>query len=160
MFLDKLQERNNNLIDAAIKMHQKGLIIPDSYVIDVDTLIENARFMLKEANKKNIKLLFMLKQLGRNPYIAKKLVELGYEGAVVVDFNEARIMMDNNIPIGNVGNLVQTPNAMIDKLVEYGVGVMTVFSMEKLEKINQSAEKLNKVQNIIINLPLFIIFPP
>nr|WP_276939778.1 alanine racemase [Helcococcus sueciensis] len=152
MFLDKLQERNNNLIDAAIKMHQKGLIIPDSYVIDVDTLIENARFMLKEANKKNIKLLFMLKQLGRNPYIAKKLVELGYEGAVVVDFNEARIMMDNNIPIGNVGNLVQTPNAMIDKLVEYGVGVMTVFSMEKLEKINQSAEKLNKVQNIIIKV--------
>lgn len=152
MFLDKLQERNNNLIDAAIKMHQKGLIIPDSYVIDVDTLIENARFMLKEANKKNIKLLFMLKQLGRNPYIAKKLVELGYEGAVVVDFNEARIMMDNNIPIGNVGNLVQTPNAMIDKLVEYGVGVMTVFSMEKLEKINESAKRLNKVQNVIIKV--------
>lgn len=152
MFLNKLKERNNNLIDTAIKMHQQGLIMPDTYVIDVDTLIKNAKLMLDQANKKNVKLLFMLKQLGRNPYIAKKLIELGYEGAVVVDFNEAKVMMDNNIPIGNVGNLVQTPNAMLEELIEYDVGVMTVFSMEKLEKINSSAKKLNRVQNVIIKV--------
>lgn len=152
MFLNKLQEKNNRLIETAIKLHQKGEILPDSYVVDLETLLENARKILAAANKKDVKLLFMLKQLGRNPYIAKKLMELGYEGAVVVDFNEAKVMMDNNIPIGNVGNLVQTPDAMLEELIGYGVGVITVFSMEKLIKINNAAEKLNTNQNIIVKV--------
>lgn len=64
--------------------------MPDSYLIDMDVLIDNAKKILEAAKVRNIRLYFMLKQLGRNPYIAKKLVELGYEGAVVVDFKEAR----------------------------------------------------------------------
>ncbi len=79
-------------------MHQSGLIQPDSYVIDVDTFLENAALMLKEAKKMGIRLFFMLKQVGRNPYLAGKLIELGFEGAVVVDYKEARIMMDHGIP--------------------------------------------------------------
>lgn len=152
MFLKKLEERNKNLINATIEMHQNGEIMPDSYIIDLNTLLDNAKKMLYVAKEKNVKLLFMLKQLGRNPYIAKKLVELGYEGAVVVDFNEAKVMMDNNIPIGNVGNLVQVPNAMLEKIIDYGVGVITIFSMEKLERINYYANKLNKKQNVIIKV--------
>ena len=152
MFLKKLEEKNKSFIDVAIKLHQEGEILPDSYVIDITTLLENAKKMLEVANKKNIKLLFMLKQLGRNPYIAQKLVELGYEGAVVVDFNEAKVMMKNDIPIGNVGNLVQTPKALIKELVDYGVGVFTVFSMEKLESINEASKSLNKIQNVIVKV--------
>lgn len=152
MFLNKLKERNEKLIDTAIKLHQNGDILPDSYVIDLNILIENAKKMLSVANEKGVKLLFMLKQLGRNPYIAKKLVEIGYEGAVVVDFNEAKIMMNNNIPIGNVGNLVQIPKAMIRELIEYGVGVITVFSIEKLEQINSIAKSLGITQNVIIKV--------
>lgn len=55
--------------------------MPDSYLIDMDVLIDNAKKILEAAKVRNIRLYFMLKQLGRNPYIAKKLVELGYEGA-------------------------------------------------------------------------------
>lgn len=152
MFIKKLEEKNKNFINAAINLHQEGKILPDSYVIDTTTLLENAKKMIEVANKKNVKLLFMLKQLGRNPYIAQKLVELGYEGAVVVDFNEAKVMMKNNIPIGNVGNLVQTPKTLIKELVDYGVGVFTVFSMEKLESINEASKSLNKIQNVIIKV--------
>lgn len=152
MFLEKTIKRNKILIDKAIEFHRDKKILPDSYVIDLDTLLDNAKKMLDLAREKNIKLLFMLKQLGRNPYIAKKLVELGYEGAVVVDFNEARVMMDNDIPIGNVGNLVQIPEAMIDEIVGYAPGVITVFSLEKLKSIDRSAKKFDRVQNVILRV--------
>ncbi|MFM1541471.1 alanine racemase [Helcococcus ovis] len=152
MFLDKVKSRNKRLIDIAVKMHQKGEIMPDSYIIDIDTLLSNAKKMLEVAKQNNVRLLFMLKQLGRNPYIAKKLVDLGYEGAVVVDYNEAKIMMRNNIPIGNIGNLVQIPQKMIGEIIDYGVDVITVFSIEKLTLINEIAKTKNKVQKIIIKV--------
>ena len=152
MFLEKTVKRNKTLIDEAIRLHGENRILPDTYVVDLDTLLDNAKKMLDLAKEKNIKLLFMLKQLGRNPYIAKKLVELGYEGAVVVDFNEAKVMMDNKIPIGNVGNLVQIPEAMVEEIVEYGVGVITVFSIDKLKTINRAAKKAGKVQRVILRV--------
>lgn len=152
MFLNKTYEQNKKLIEASIDLHQKGLILPDSYVIDIDTLIINAKSILKTAKSKNVRLYFMLKQLGRNPYVAKKLIDLGYDGAVVVDFKEAMVMMDNNIPIGNIGNLVQIPNSMLDKVINYGVEHITVFSYPKLKMINDIAKKNNKKQKVIIRV--------
>lgn len=152
MFLNKTTERNSALIETAFHMHQSGEIEPDSYVIDVDTLLKNAKMILDEADSKNIKLYFMLKQFGRNPYIAKELVRLGYSGAVVVDFREASLMMEHNIPIGNVGHLVQVPENMIDQIVAYNPEVMTVYSMEKLEHINAAAKKLGKQQKLLIRV--------
>ena len=106
MFLKKLQKENSKLVEAAIQLHQDGLIFPDTYLLDVDMILENAKLILEEANKHGIQLYFMLKQIGRNPKLAKMLVDIGYESAVVVDFYEAKKMMEHNIPLGNVGNLV------------------------------------------------------
>lgn len=152
MFLKKTYEKNRDLIEASIKMHQRGDVLPDSYIVDIDTLIENAKIMLAEAKKKHVKLYFMLKQLGRNPYIAKKLVDIGFEGAVVVDFKEAMIMMENDIPIGNIGNLVQIPSSLIRKVLNYGVDYITIFSYEKLEEINEMAKELNLIQKVIVRV--------
>lgn len=152
MFLDLTYSRNKKLIDFSISKHQKGEIFPDSYIIDVDTLLDNARKMLEKANITKTKLFFMLKQIGRNPYIAKKLVELGFDGAVVVDFKEAQIMMENNIPISNIGNLVQIPNSLIRDVLEYGVKYITIFSLEKAKKINDIAKELGIVQKVILRV--------
>ena len=94
----------------------------------------------------------MLKQLGRNPYIAKKLVELGYDGAVVVDFKEAQVMMKHDIPISNVGHLVQPPKAMLQALVNYHCTYFTVFSLEKIKDINECAKKAGIVQKLLIKV--------
>ena len=51
----------------------------------------------------------MTKQFGRNPYVAQKIHDAGIEKAVVVDFKEALIMMEQGLPLGNVGHLVQIP---------------------------------------------------
>lgn len=152
MFLKKTVEGNPELIRAAFELHQRGLISPDSYVIDMDQLTENARHIWKKADEDGIRLFFMLKQLGRNPFIAKELVSIGYPGAVAVDFKEADLMMKHQIPLGNVGHLVQIPEHMIQKVVEYGAEVITVYSQEKAVSIDRAAKNCNKVQKILLRV--------
>lgn len=152
MFLNKVMNENRALLETVFSLHQKGIIAPDSYVVDVDQFINNAKAILTVAQRDNIKLFFMLKQLGRNPILAKELVKLGYESAVVVDYKEADIMMKNHIPLGNVGHLVQIPQAQIEKIVEYGTEVITVYSLDKIKKIHEAAKKLNKIQGIMIRV--------
>ena len=139
-------------MQAAFELHTKGRLLPDSYIIDVDAFCANAAAILAEARRHNFQLYFMLKQLGRNPYLAQKLVEMGYPGAVAVDFKEAQTMMEHRIPLGNVGHLVQIPEAMLEKVVAYGADVITVYSKEKMASIEKTAEKLGKKQGILIRV--------
>lgn len=152
MFLKQTLNLNPKLIDYASKAHQKGEILPDSYVLDMDSIVENAERILDKANLLDIELYFMLKQVGRNPYIAKKLIDIGYKSAVVVDFNEALVMMEHNIPIGNVGHLVQIPKHLLKKILSYGVEYVTVFSVDIIDAINTIAKELNIVQKIMIRV--------
>lgn len=152
MFLTKTINRNSLLIKEAFALHQSGTILPDTYLVDMDTLISNAERMLSESKKYDIRLYFMLKQLGRNPYIAKKLIELGYQGVVCVDFKEALLMMEAGIPIGNVGHLVQIPDALMDQFVAYRPELITVYSYEKVKKIDHSCGKQGLIQDILIRV--------
>lgn len=150
MFMESVKNRNFSLVKTALDFHQNGLIFPDSYILDVDTIIDNAKKILKEANKNEIKLYAMTKQIGRIPYLARKIVDLGYSGIVAVDYKEAKIMMDNNIKLGHVGHLVQIPSNMLENIIKKGVEIITVYSLEKVIEINKIAERLNKIQNIMI----------
>lgn len=152
MFVENLLKRNPDLINQVYKFHRENKIDPDTFVIDLDTFLINAKKLKENADKKNIRLFFMLKQLGRNPYLARKLVDIGYDGAVVVDFREAQIMMKNNIPICNAGHLVQIPNGFLKKLMSYGAEFITVYSLEKLELINTIARELGIVQKIMVRV--------
>lgn len=152
MFVEKTLNENRNLVATSIDFHQQGLIEPDSYVIDVDQFLENAKMILDEANKNEMILYFMLKQVGRNPYLAKELIKLGYQGAVVVDFKEAQVMMKHQIPLGNVGHLVQVPQAQLKRIIDYGCEVMTVYSIEKIRSIEQACAELHKHQDILIRV--------
>lgn len=152
MFLDIMLKQHPKLIETGFQMQQSGVIQPDSYLIDMDMLKENARKILTEAKKQQIDLYFMLKQVGRNPIIAKELIDLGYRGAVVVDFREAQVMMKHHIPIANVGHLVQTPKHLLADLVAYGCEYFTVFSIDKIKEINACAKQVNKVQKIMLKV--------
>jgi predicted amino acid racemase len=152
VFLDLTLRRNPKLIETAFHLHQKGLIEPDTYVLDLDNIINNAKLIKEEADKYKVKLYFMTKQFGRNPYIAAELMKLGYEGAVTVDFREADILYDNNIKIGNVGHLVQIPSRMIEKMLLRNPEVITVYSVEKAIEVSAAAQKLGRVQNIMLKI--------
>ncbi len=152
MFLKKIVETNRSFVDTCFKMHQSGEILPDSYVIDMEALRENAKKIYEQAKSQNIDVYFMLKQIGRNPIIAKELVEIGYKGAVVVDFKEAAVMMRHNIPIANIGHLVQTPKAMLQKIVDYGCQYYTVFTVEKIRDLNECAKKSGKKISLLLKV--------
>jgi len=152
MFLKNTIRRNPELIDTVFELHQNNELTPDSFVVDMDQLLENAKMILDQANENQIELYFMLKQLGRNPVIAKKLMDLGYAGAVVVDFKEAKVMMRHRIPIRNVGHLVQVPKGMMQEIIAYGSEFITVYSLEKIAEINTGAKQCGKVQKIMLRV--------
>lgn len=152
MFLHSLQAGNPRLLDAAMQLHQSGELPPDSYAVDVEQFCANAAAILRAANDMGIRLYFMLKQLGRNPVLAQRLIDLGYAGAVTVDFKEAQVMMRHHIPLGNVGHLVQLPQAMLRSVIAYGAEVITVYSLEKARAIDRAAAGLGKVQDILIRV--------
>ncbi|MGX6962355.1 YhfX family PLP-dependent enzyme [Vagococcus xieshaowenii] len=152
MFLELTKRRNPKLIEAASQLHKQGLILPDTYVLDLDMITHNAKVMKEKADKYKLELFYMTKQFGRNPLVSRKIVEAGISHAVVVDFKEALIMMEHNLPIGNVGHLVQVPKNMLERIIAYGPKFITVFSNEMLNNINTVAQKLNKVQQVLIKV--------
>ena len=150
--MNKLQKDNPRLIEAICHLHQSGQLLPDSYVMDLEQFRLNAAAVKKAADERGIRLYFMLKQLGRNPVLARELTDMGYEGAVVVDFKEAQVMMRHHIPISNVGHLVQTPEGLLEKVVAYGPEVVTVFTEEKARSIDRAAKKTGKIQKILVRV--------
>ena len=152
MFVKRLQKDNPKFIDAMVRLQQAGKLLPDSYAVDMERFRANGRAIADSAKAKGIKLYFMLKQIGRNPVLAQELVKLGYDGAVVVDFKEAQVMMRHNIPIGNVGHLVQIPEGMVKEIVAYGPEVITVYTADKVRSISRAASGLGKEQKLLIRV--------
>ena len=152
MFLNKLVTDNPGLVDAAVRLHQRGQLLPDSYVVDLEQFRANAEAIADSAGEKGIRLYFMLKQLGRNPVLARELMDLGYAGAVAVDFKEAQVMMRHHIPIGNVGHLVQIPEGMVRQVVDYCPEVITVYTLDKARSISRAASALGREQKLLIRV--------
>ena len=152
MFLQTLLERNRPLAELGLKWQQQGKILPDTYLLDLDTICQNAAAMKAEADKYGIRLYFMLKQIGRNPVVAKALMDIGFAGAVCVDYREALTMIENHIPVGNVGHLVQVPTAAMDRIVAARPDIMTVYTLDKVRQIGESAQKHAFVQPIMLRV--------
>ena len=88
MFLNTFKSRNSNFIKTAAYLHQKGKIPPNCQILDLDTIEGNARIISKQANKYNIKVFAMSKQLGRNPDALDAIVRGGINSYVVLQFRK------------------------------------------------------------------------
>lgn len=152
MFLNAVLERNPQLVETAFWLHQKGLIQPDTYILDLDTIASNGQHIKAEGDKHGIALYFMTKQLGRNPLVAKALMELGYSGAVAVDYREALTLAEAGIKVAHVGHLVQPPTHLIKKLLQMGPEVITVYSVEKAAAISAVAATLGITQPLMLRV--------
>ncbi|RJT20840.1 YhfX family PLP-dependent enzyme [Buttiauxella izardii] len=152
MFIEALKAQNPALIEAAIKLWRQGEILPDTCVIDVDQVLANGRRLLDIAQRHGITLYLMTKQIGRNPWMAKRLIELGFHGAVAVDFKEARTLRNAGIPVSHVGHLVQVPTSLVTENVAAPTEMITVFSLEKAQEISNSAQSLGIIQPIMLKI--------
>ena len=45
MFLKTVMERNQPLVRLGIEWQQNGVILPDTYLLDYDTILENGRYL-------------------------------------------------------------------------------------------------------------------
>ncbi|PLL93505.1 hypothetical protein CWN68_25465, partial [Klebsiella michiganensis] len=152
MFIKALQRQNPALIATALRFWQQGLIAPDSWVIDVDQVLENGKLLLKTAQQYGISLYVMTKQIGRNPWLAEKLLALGYQGIVVVDYKESRVMRRAGLPVSHQGHLVQIPSAQVAGAVEQGTEVITLFSLEKAQEVSAAAVASGRAQAVMLKV--------
>ncbi|MCG4583983.1 alanine racemase, partial [Anaerosalibacter bizertensis] len=152
MFLDVTAKRNPNLINTAFQLHRDGSIYPNTYVLDMDAIRYNARIIKKEADKYNINLYMMTKQIGRNPEVAKAISESGINKVVAVDPWEALTLGKAGLKIGNVGHLVQIPSHMIKEILVLKPEIITVFTIEKAAEISKEAKKLGIKQDIALKI--------
>lgn len=161
MFIGALKAQNPALIEVACELGRKGAILPDCWVIDVDQVMENGRLLLEAASRHGITLYLMTKQIGRNPWLAQKLIELGFHGAVAVDFKEARTLRNADVPVSHVGHLVQIPKSQIAENVLAPVEMITVFSLEKAREISAAAMENGRVQPIMLKVfdPKDMLYP-
>jgi len=152
MFIKALQRQNPALIATALRFWQQGRIAPDSWVIDVDQVLENGKLLLKTAQQYGISLYLMTKQIGRNPWLAEKLLALGYQGIVVVDYKESRVMRRAGLPVSHQGHLVQIPSAQVAGAVEQGTEVITLFSLEKARQVSAAAVASGRTQAVMLKV--------
>lgn len=85
MFLNKILAKNAKLVESCVELHQSGLIPANSYVIDLDTLAKNTRYLAENGKKNNLKVFAMTKQIGRNPGALNTLKANGIDSCVCVD---------------------------------------------------------------------------
>ncbi len=152
MFLEKTINRNPALIEAAVMLHKTGKITPDTYVMDVDQIEENARLLAEEAKRQGVNLYMMTKQIGRNPELARRIAAAGIEKAVAVDPWEALVLAEAGVALGHVGHLVQVPNGMLKSILSHRPEVMTVFSLEKAQAVSDEAMRQGMVQKVLMRV--------
>ena len=62
MFLKSVMERNQPLVRLGIEWQQAGVILPDTYLLDYDTIVENARRIKQAGDASGVQNFFMLKR--------------------------------------------------------------------------------------------------
>lgn len=152
MFIDATSRRNPQLIRAAVTLHRRGVVPANTFILDLDAVIENARLIKAEADRAGLRLYFMAKQLNRNPLVARAIAAAGIERAVAVEPAEARTLAAAGVALGNVGHLVQTTSGEIDELLSLRPEVMTVFSVDKARQVSEAARRLGIVQDILLRV--------
>jgi predicted amino acid racemase len=144
--------RNPRLIDTALALHREAAIPPNTFVIDLDSVAENAALLRDAAVKNGLSLYFTTKQIGLNPLVARRVSQVGIAKALAIDFREAAVLAENNVPIGHVGHIVQIPLQMISPILELSPEVITVFSHAKAKQISQAAVRAGKEVKLLLRV--------
>jgi predicted amino acid racemase len=141
VLLEATLERNPWLIRTALALHREAVIPPNCFVIDMDTVEENASLLSHAALSYGLALYFTTKQIGLNPLLARLVVQAGIPKAIAIDIREASVLSQAGVPIGHVGHLVQIPTQLIGAILSLEPEVVTVFGSEKAKQISEVAAR-------------------
>jgi len=150
MFLDVLRRRNPDFIRAAQMLHQAGAIPANSYVLDLDTVTENARLLRAEGDRLGLKVFAMPKQVARQTGFSRAVMAGGIDRAVAVDMACAVACHNAGLRIGHLGHLVQVPRAEAAMAArDIAPDYWTVFSDDKAAEAAAAAKAAGREQAIL-----------
>ncbi len=133
-------------------LHQAGLVPANTYVIDLDAVEANARVIRDEADRQNLKVFAMTKQVGRNPSFCKAVKRGGIDLAVAVDMACARGCYDAGLGIGHLGHLVQIPRGETAEAASYEPDYWTVFNLDKAKEAAASSALAGRSQALLARI--------
>jgi predicted amino acid racemase len=152
MYLNRLIERNPHLLETAIELHQSGRVPPNTWVIDLDAIAENARILAAEAGRLGLTTYVMSKQYARNPYVNLVAIAEGLNKTVAVDVQGALQLRRYNIPVGHMGHLNQIPRHLVPEAVAMRPDVITVYNVEHARWIDEAAANQGVIQDLLIRV--------
>ncbi|MGY3670915.1 alanine racemase (plasmid) [Marinovum sp. KMM 9989] len=153
MFLDLLTRRNPALIEAAILLHQDGKLPPNCYVLDLDTVEDNARIFSRTATELGLKTFAMTKQVGRHSGFCGAVMRGGIDRCVAVDIACAVACHRAGLNVGHLGHLVQIPRGEADLAARYlQPDYWTVFSDDKADEAAQAAQRAGRDQALLARI--------
>ncbi|MCP4316912.1 MAG: YhfX family PLP-dependent enzyme [Hyphomicrobiales bacterium] len=153
MFLDVLRRRNPQFIEAAIALHQEGLIPANAYVLDLDAAEENARLFKADADRHGMKVFAMTKQVGRNSGFCHALMRGGVDRAVAVDMACAVACKRAGMTVGHLGHLVQVPRHEAGPAVRnIKPDFWTVFSDQKAREAAEASDRDGRRQDLMARI--------
>jgi predicted amino acid racemase len=153
MFLDVLRRRNPAFIEAAMALHQKGLIPANAYVLDLDAVEANARVLKSEADRHGLKIFAMTKQVGRASSFCAAVKRGGIDKAVAVDMACARATHNAGLKVGHLGHLQQVArHEAAAAAARFQPDYWTVFNGEKAAEAGAGAKAAGYVQNLLARI--------
>ncbi|MDE0591508.1 alanine racemase [Halocynthiibacter sp. C4] len=153
MFLDLLMRRNPQFIEAAMALHQQGKLPSNAYVLDLDTVEENARVFQAEARKHGLTTFAMTKQVGRHSGFCEAVMKGGIDRSVAVDMACATACDRAGLKTGHLGHLVQVPSGEAEfAAAKLQPDFWTVFSDAKAKEAADASAKAGRVQKLLARI--------
>ena len=152
MFLKTLLTRNRPFVEAAIRLHQEGMIPANSYVLDLDAIESNTRRLSGEAHRRGLTVYAMSKQLGRAGAALDAITRGGADGYVAVDMHCARPIVAGGHRLGNLGHLVQVARAQTREAAGLAPEYWTIFSRTKALEASRAVARLGRTQNVLLRI--------
>jgi predicted amino acid racemase len=150
MFLQVILERNPDLAETAIRLHQDGTIPPNSFVFDLDTVHANGRVLAEGARRHGFRTFAMTKQHARNPFVTMAAIRGGIDSTVAVDVQCAKQMHRYRVPVGHVGHLNQIPMHDVKTILAMAPEVFTVYTLDEARRVSDAAGELGLTQRLLM----------
>jgi predicted amino acid racemase len=152
MFLESTRRRNPALVNAAARLHRAQVIRPNTYVLDADTIAQNARVTAEAALKHGLVANVMTKQYGRNPRVSQLIRDAGLTRFVAVDVDEARMLWQSGLDVAHVGHLVGLAASDVDEVIDHRPAAVTVFDLEQVRRLDAAAGRSGHRQDVLLRM--------
>lgn len=152
MFLDRLLTLNPRLALGAVRLHQAGAVLANTYLLDLDAIEANVRIIRDAADGVGLSLYAMTKQFARNPDACDAIADAGIPSAVAVDIQCMEAVRRSRMRVGHVGHLVQPHRGTEDAVIAAAPDVVTVFNVAVAERLGAAAVRAGRTQAVLLRV--------